>query len=164
MTVARAGSLCRHIWSISDGCDKSQVKRDAGLAIGLASRRSLPLVPGGPARSTSRCTRSRSKHHQWPRAWVFSRTWRVPPQPCPPLPLPAALLNVPCSRMLLPQGYLASKPTCSLPASFQNPGMRFSSLLFFTSAVDVFDCVACRGNPTILPVRSTKLNLIGNKN
>lgn len=51
-TVARAGSLCGRIWSISDGSDESQVGRDAGMAGGLAAQRSLPLVPGGPAKIT----------------------------------------------------------------------------------------------------------------
>ena len=129
LTIARAHSMCRRTWSISDGCDKSQNRRDAAARLTSHMALLLRLLPGGPARAMSSCTRSCSEHIQWQRAWVFSRTCSVLPQ--------TTFTLVPTYRLSLMSPALAclcSKVNWhlrlffSLLAPFQTPRVTFPSL------------------------------------
>ena len=130
-----------NIWSISNECDKSHVRRKAITR--LTSQMVLLLLPGGPVRTMSRHTRPCSKHFQWHGACVFSRTWTVLPQTTFTLaPFLQPLLDVPGFACLPSKVNWHLKFFVLSPSLFSDTQEYMSLLLIviFTSGNNVFHC------------------------
>lgn len=144
--VGRAGSTCRCSWSLSDGCDKSQVK---GTLCSLP-RWPLSSPAGEPARAVCGCTRPRAEHR-----WAESLACGRPRRPDP------ALLSLQTQPLLLRASARGSRHLIAFPsllAPFLTPRDSFLPFAAFsTSGNNVWDGEACRGTPTTSPTPKCRI-------